>query len=90
LRAVERAVRRGDLAALVPHNDFEVAIFRKHPRLARLKASLLASGASSAFMTGSGSTMVGLFASRETADRAARVLGRRCRVWSAAAPLRTG
>lgn len=78
-----RAVRSGRLRALIPHNDFEAAVFPARPRLARLKSSLLAAGASCAFMTGSGSAVVGLFASRPCARRAASLLGRRHRAWSA-------
>jgi 4-diphosphocytidyl-2-C-methyl-D-erythritol kinase len=89
LSACVRAVRSGNLRALAPHNDFEAAVFPAHPRLARLRSSLLSAGASAAFMTGSGSAMVGLFASRSHARRAASALGRRLRAWSACVPLVT-
>ena len=42
-------------------NDFEVSLFPSYPKLAELKARLLAMGASYAAMTGSGSTVFGLF-----------------------------
>lgn len=45
-------------------NDFEESVFQNHPVLAHLKASLYASGAMYAAMTGSGSTVFGLFDSR--------------------------
>ena len=43
------------------HNDFEPEIFRQFPRLAGLKHSLYAHGASFALMSGSGSSLYGLF-----------------------------
>lgn len=43
-------------------NDFEPSVFARHPRLAAVKASLLAQGALYAAMSGSGSTLFGLFA----------------------------
>lgn len=52
-------------------NDFEEHIFRSHPRLAEIKASLYRAGAIYASMSGSGSALFGLFAERpeiEVAD----------------------
>ena len=46
-------------------NDFESSVFPAHPAIATLKAELLALGASYAAMSGSGSTVFGLFATRE-------------------------
>ena len=51
----------------VMKNDFEESLFPNHPLLAEIKASLLASGAVYAAMSGSGSTLFGLFSSREEA-----------------------
>jgi 4-diphosphocytidyl-2-C-methyl-D-erythritol kinase len=48
-------------------NDFEPHIFAGHPVLARLKQSLLDQGALYAAMSGSGSTLFGLFARAEQA-----------------------
>ena len=42
-------------------NDFEVSIFQKHPLLAEIKSSLYKHGAIYASMSGSGSSMFGLF-----------------------------
>jgi len=42
-------------------NDFEKSIFENHPVLAEIKASLYAHGATYAAMSGSGSTLFGLF-----------------------------
>lgn len=42
-------------------NDFEVSVFNVHPELAQIKSDLLNGGAVYAAMSGSGSTMFGLF-----------------------------
>lgn len=42
-------------------NDFENSVFARHPRLATVKEELYAAGAVYAAMSGSGSTMFGLF-----------------------------
>lgn len=42
-------------------NDFEPSVFARHPRLCRIKESLLEQGALYASMSGSGSTLFGLF-----------------------------
>lgn len=42
-------------------NDFEESVFPNHPVIAELKANLYAQGAAYAAMTGSGSTVFGLF-----------------------------
>ena len=48
-------------------NDFEASLFPNHPVLSDIKNSLLARGASYASMSGSGSTVFGLFHVREAA-----------------------
>jgi 4-diphosphocytidyl-2-C-methyl-D-erythritol kinase len=54
-----------------PVNDFEAVVFNQHPQLKSMKGKLLKLGAWRAMMTGSGSALFGLFASRELRDRAA-------------------
>ncbi len=51
-------------------NDFEVSVFRRHPRLEKIKRKLLKEGADPAMMTGSGAAMFGLFANRRCAQMA--------------------
>ena len=51
-------------------NDFETVVFHQHPQLKSIKGKLLKLGAWRAMMTGSGSALFGLFASRETAGSA--------------------
>jgi len=51
-------------------NDFESAVFSEHPQLKSIKGKLLKLGACPALMSGSGSTLFGVFRSRELRDRA--------------------
>lgn len=50
---------------VVPVNDFETVVFDRHPVLASIKQTLYDLGATYAAMSGSGSTMYGLFATEE-------------------------
>ena len=51
-------------------NDFEAAVFRRHPRLGKIKRDLLHGGASEALLAGSGSAVFGVFPSPAKARRA--------------------
>ena len=50
-------------------NDLEAPIARHHPEIDQMRAALRRSGALAAAMTGSGSTVFGLFQRRRDADR---------------------
>ena len=50
-------------------NDFEESIFRSHPLLAEIKEELYRQGAAFALMSGSGSTLFGLFCSRPDCEQ---------------------
>jgi 4-diphosphocytidyl-2-C-methyl-D-erythritol kinase len=52
-------------------NDFEAAVFRRHPRLAAIKRGLLRRGATEASLAGSGSAVFGMFQHPAEARRAA-------------------
>jgi 4-diphosphocytidyl-2-C-methyl-D-erythritol kinase len=52
-------------------NDFEEAVFQRHPRLAEIKRDLLQNGATEALLAGSGSAVFGVFPSPAKARRAA-------------------
>ena len=49
-------------------NDFEESIFRSHPLLSEIKQELYHQGAAYASMSGSGSTIFGLFCSRPNCE----------------------
>ena len=53
-------------------NDFEAPVFRRHPRLRRIKRVLLQRGALEAALAGSGSAVFGLFRNPAQARRAAQ------------------
>jgi 4-diphosphocytidyl-2-C-methyl-D-erythritol kinase len=61
----------GGLGA-VAANDFESVVFARHPELERMKSALIKAGATAAAMTGSGSSLFGLFG-----DTGARAKARR-------------
>ena len=58
-------------------NDLEAAVFPRHPQLAELKAELGSLGALTAAMSGSGSSVFGLFAAQAQAIAAAARLRRK-------------
>ncbi len=53
-------------------NDFEPVVFRQHPQLKSIKGKLLEFGAQPALMSGSGSSVFGVFEDRPSRDRAER------------------
>jgi 4-diphosphocytidyl-2-C-methyl-D-erythritol kinase len=53
-------------------NDFEEAVFRRHPPLRALKQRLLKLGANPAMMSGSGSSIFAIFADRAQVTRATK------------------
>lgn len=66
------AERRYDLLAGMVTNDFEEIAFRKYPALAEIKRDLISMGPEIAIMTGSGSTIIGIFADEAAAFMAKR------------------
>jgi 4-diphosphocytidyl-2-C-methyl-D-erythritol kinase len=58
-------------------NDFETVVFTRYPELARCRDLLARAGASFARMTGSGSTLFGVFEDAEHASEVAQDLPRR-------------
>ena len=50
-------------------NDFEKSVFAAHPIIADFKQKMIDAGATYASMSGSGSTVFGLFASKEAAEK---------------------
>lgn len=64
--------RLGEDPGALCANDFESAVFSRYPHLAQIKGRLLKLGASPALMSGSGSSLFGIFPSREARERARR------------------
>ncbi len=54
-------------------NDFEDVVFEQYPELAQIKHTLLSAKAEIAIMSGSGSSMVGIFKSKTHAKKAAKM-----------------
>jgi 4-diphosphocytidyl-2-C-methyl-D-erythritol kinase len=73
VKALEKNDRQGVLGAM--HNDFELSVFRDHPALGRIKKMLLDNGCPAAFMSGSGSTIVGILESPKDYDRMRAKIG---------------
>ena len=69
-------------------NDFEQVVFPEYPELSSGKSALLRAGANYASLSGSGSTLYGLFASREAAGQATARL--RKQGWTARATATLG
>jgi 4-diphosphocytidyl-2-C-methyl-D-erythritol kinase len=74
-RRMRAALTRGEKEAVITamHNDFESSVFPLHPRLMIMKTELLRAGCCAAYLTGSGSTLVGV---ARDADHAHDISGR--------------
>src|SRR5262249_55962675 len=70
--APKRVWREGGQAGEIFVNDLEAPVAARHPQIRRIVNALRKAGAGHAAMTGSGSTVFGLFEKRGAAARAAR------------------
>lgn len=70
-------------------NDFEAVVFPKHPVLASIKARLLDAGAESAFLSGTGATVFGVFTNQDAAGLAQRHFADQPTWTTVVAPLET-
>jgi len=63
-----RSLTRADMVRFFD-NDFESVIFHMHPEIGEIKSTLLHEGATFASLSGSGSTVYGIFETRSDAQR---------------------
>src|SRR5882672_10494577 len=63
-----------DLVRTGIENDFESVVFPRYPAVREVKRALERSGAKYVSLSGSGSTVYGLFADKQTAAKAAKIL----------------
>ncbi len=70
---VKKTVAKNDPAVFseIALNDFEKVVFNEYPEVEKIKNKITGLGADLALMTGSGSTVVGLFKNAEAAEKAA-------------------
>ena len=59
-----------DLSSELFYNDFEVYVFKTHPEIGKIKLKILDLGAKYASLSGSGSTVFGIFSSKQDALKA--------------------
>jgi 4-diphosphocytidyl-2-C-methyl-D-erythritol kinase len=76
--------RVAEMITHTPCNDLEPVVAKKHPEIDSLKARLQQTGAMAAWMTGSGSCVVGLYESPALASSAAAAIGAQTKMWSRA------
>jgi 4-diphosphocytidyl-2-C-methyl-D-erythritol kinase len=56
------------------HNDFEISVFQRQPRLKEIRDNLLKAGCFASAMSGSGSTIIGIAADKSQAEKIANTL----------------
>ncbi len=64
----------GNKIWLFPYNDLEGVVIRRYPVIKKIKDEMVASGAICALMSGSGSSVFGIFRDRDSVERAGRNL----------------
>jgi 4-diphosphocytidyl-2-C-methyl-D-erythritol kinase len=71
--SISRATVDSELSPLcAPHNDFEEVILASEPEIGRAKKALHEVGAGSSLLAGSGSSVFGIFESKQEQERAVR------------------
>ncbi len=63
-----------DLSSELFYNDFEVYVFKTHPEIGKIKLKILDLGAQYASLSGSGSTVFGIFSNKQDALKAHQFL----------------
>jgi len=71
--AMEEAFSDNDFDGVIKavHNDFELTVFERYPRLREIRDGLTAAGCAAACMSGSGSTIIGIASDKRDAERIA-------------------
>jgi len=71
--AMIEAFSKNDLNGVINamHNDFELTVFERHPRLRDIRNAMIVAGCAAARMSGSGSTIIGIAANRHDAEKIA-------------------
>ena len=59
-----------NLSSELFYNDFEMHVFKTHPEIGKIKLEILDLGAKYASLSGSGSTVFGIFSDKQTAQKA--------------------
>jgi 4-diphosphocytidyl-2-C-methyl-D-erythritol kinase len=59
-----------NLSSELFYNDFEMYVFKTHPEIGKIKLEILDLGAKYASLSGSGSTVFGIFSDKKTAQKA--------------------
>lgn len=59
-----------NLSSELFYNDFEMYVFKTHPEIGKIKLEILDLGAKYASLSGSGSTVFGIFSDKQTAQKA--------------------
>jgi 4-diphosphocytidyl-2-C-methyl-D-erythritol kinase len=72
------AIEKGDVAGLCDllENDFEALVFERFPEVKRIKDELLGLGACGALMSGSGSSVFGIFLKAGDAEASGEALSK--------------
>ena len=75
-----KALNAGDMDGIsgLVGNDLEAPVLKAHPVIGEIKDALKDSGASVSLMSGSGTTVFGVFKDSESAENAAQGLGEKC------------
>ncbi|MBI5755500.1 MAG: 4-(cytidine 5'-diphospho)-2-C-methyl-D-erythritol kinase [Nitrospirae bacterium] len=66
--------RDGNKIWFLPFNDLEEVVIKRYPIIRKIKEEMVACGAMCSLMSGSGSTVFGIFKDRDSAERACRTL----------------
>ncbi len=75
IKLIYNALKTGDIATMksLIKNDFESVVTKKYPIISDIKIKMMQAGAAFALMSGSGSTVFGLFDNKEKALSASKI-----------------